>query len=501
MSSSNPSGKSQRDRLVEEEQMLYLVEVSDSIRFLESRLEEVAEKTDTINAVAGPVEGLLIQKLLTRVDTLEENVGRTYSHECGDNSTGSVAHIEERVQELDSSQKTLLEMINGMLEDFQATLDVVRNDIVDVNARLNFTMRAMANQASAGGAISYFRAMNMVTKEAKVTLATMHLSEDAKLRWRSRRHPSSSYEEIRTTAQVLLKLLEGTNALMEIINQKSTKSTKVDSGATHNFTTEAEAKRLNLHWEKDAGRMKDMNFAALPIIGLVKRTMIRLGGWSSLVDFVVVKMDDLDVVLGMKFLLEHPVIPMPLAKCLVITGFAPSVVQTDLRQPDGLKMISAMQLKKGLTRDEPTFMAIPFDSSKNLREIVPKDILCVLEKYRDVMPDSLPKSLPPRRMIDHEIELVLGAKPPTKNAYHMVPPELAELQKQLDELLNAGFIRPGKASYGALVLFQKKKDEILRLCIDYRALNKLTDTVKSELPRETSLRQHVSPDIERLSSS
>ncbi|KAA0062024.1 reverse transcriptase [Cucumis melo var. makuwa] len=103
----------------------------------------------------------------------------------------------------------------------------------------------------------------------------------------------------------------------------------------------------------------------------------------------------------------------------------------------------------------------------------------------------------------------------------MVPPVLAELRKQLDELLNAWFIRPVKASYGASVLFQKKKDESLRLCIDYRTLNKLTtcnkyplpiitdfliaymgqsifrnwtcgrDTTKSELPRETSLRQPV----------
>ncbi|KAA0060753.1 uncharacterized protein E5676_scaffold451G00450 [Cucumis melo var. makuwa] len=54
------------------------------------------------------------------------------------------------------------------------------------------------------------------------------------------------------------------------INQKPTKSTMVDSDATHNFITEAEAKRLNLRWEKDAGRMKVVNSAALPIIGLVK---------------------------------------------------------------------------------------------------------------------------------------------------------------------------------------------------------------------------------------
>ncbi|KAA0064071.1 uncharacterized protein E6C27_scaffold99G00790 [Cucumis melo var. makuwa] len=233
--------------------------------------------------------------------------------------------------------------------------------------------------------------------------------------------------------------------------------------------------------------MKAVNSAALPIIGLVKRTMIRLGGWSGLVDFVVVKMDDFDVVLGMEFLLEHQVIPIPLAKCLVITGPTPSVVQTDLRQPDGLKMISAMQLKKGLSRDEPTFMAIPLNSSENSGKTVPEEIMRVLEKYRDVMPDSLPKPLPPRRMIDHEIELVSGAKLPAKNAYRMAPPELAELRKQLDELLNAGFIRPTKASYRASVLFQKKKDGSLRLCINYRALNKLTVCNKYPLPIITDL--------------
>ncbi|KAA0025807.1 reverse transcriptase [Cucumis melo var. makuwa] len=178
-------------------------------------------------------------------------------------------------------------------------------------------------------------------------------------------------------------------------------------------------------------------------------------------------MDNFDVVLEMEFLLEHQVIPMPLAKCLVITGSTPLIVQTDLRQLDGLKMISVMQLKKGLSRDEPTFMAIPLNSSQNSRETDPKEIMRVLEKYRDVMLDSLPKSLPPQRMIDHEIELVPGAKPPAKNAYR--------------------FIKPAKAPYGAPVLFQKKKDGSLRLCIDYRILNKLTVRNKYPFPIITYL--------------
>ncbi|TYK18537.1 uncharacterized protein E5676_scaffold119G00360 [Cucumis melo var. makuwa] len=124
------------------------------------------------------------------------------------------------------------------------------------------------------------------------------------------------------------------------INQKQTKSTMIDSGATHNFITEEEAKCLRLRWEKDSGRMKAVNSVALPIVGLVKRTTIKLRGWKGLVDFVVIKMDDFDVVLGMEFLIEHQVIPMPLAKCLVITGSFPTVVQADIHQPNRFKMIS-----------------------------------------------------------------------------------------------------------------------------------------------------------------
>ncbi|KAJ7961417.1 Retrotransposon protein, putative, Ty3-gypsy subclass [Quillaja saponaria] len=56
----------------------------------------------------------------------------------------------------------------------------------------------------------------------------------------------------------------------------------------------------------------------------------------------------------------------------------------------------------------------------------------------------------------------------------MAPPELAELRKQLNELLESGFIRPSKAPFGAPVLFQKKQDGSLRMCVDYRALNKVT---------------------------
>ena len=204
-------------------------------------------------------------------------------------------------------------------------------------------------------------------------------------------------------------------------------------------------------------------------------------------DFVIVKMDDFDVVLGMEFLLEHKVIPMPLANCLVIIGSTPTVVQTSIKQPDGIKMILALQLKHGLARNEPTFMAIPVVETEGTIELVPVEIQRVLEEYREVILESLPKTLPPCQGIDHEIELIPGSKPPAKNAYRMTSPELAELRKQLDELLTAGFIRPTKAPCRAPLLFQKKKDWSLRLCIDYRAVNKITVRNKYPLPIITDL--------------
>ena len=72
------------------------------------------------------------------------------------------------------------------------------------------------------------------------------------------------------------------------------------------------------------------------------------------------------------------------------------------------------------------------------------------------------------------MDLVPVTKPPARAPYRMSQPELAELRKKLKELLDAGLLQPAKSPYGAPVLFQKKQDGSLRMCVDYRALNKVT---------------------------
>jgi hypothetical protein len=90
--------------------------------------------------------------------------------------------------------------------------------------------------------------------------------------------------------------------------------------------------------------------------------------------------------------------------------------------------------------------------------------------------------MPPDRDIEFIIELQPGTTPISKRPYHMPPNELAELKIQLQDLLDKGFIRPSASPWGCPALFVKKKDNSLRLCVDYRPLNVVTIKNKCPLP-------------------
>ena len=110
------------------------------------------------------------------------------------------------------------------------------------------------------------------------------------------------------------------------------------------------------------------------------------------------------------------------------------------------------------------------------------DLLRVVCEYVDVFPDELPV-LPPQRVVDFGIELHLGTSPISITPHRMAPIELQELRVQLQELLDEGFIRPCTSPWGAPVLFVKKKDKTLQLCIDYLQLNEVMIKNQYPLPR------------------
>jgi hypothetical protein len=114
--------------------------------------------------------------------------------------------------------------------------------------------------------------------------------------------------------------------------------------------------------------------------------------------------------------------------------------------------------------------------------IIPEiqDILIVCE-FPDVFPEDLP-GLPPGRDVEFVIELKPGTAPISRTLYRMPPNELAELKSQLQDFLEKGFIRPSSSPWGCPTTFVKK-DQTLRMCMDYRPLNEVTIKNKYPLPR------------------
>jgi len=105
----------------------------------------------------------------------------------------------------------------------------------------------------------------------------------------------------------------------------------------------------------------------------------------------------------------------------------------------------------------------------------------IVREFPDVFPDDLP-GLPTDRDVEFVIEQKPGTAPVSRRAYRMPPKELAELKIQLQELLDKGYVRPSSSPWGCPAIFVKKKDKTLRLCVDYRSLNKVTIKNKYRLP-------------------
>jgi hypothetical protein len=98
---------------------------------------------------------------------------------------------------------------------------------------------------------------------------------------------------------------------------------------------------------------------------------------------------------------------------------------------------------------EPTLHTLKVESPEQIP---------VVKEYPDVFPEELP-SLPPNRDIEFAIDLALATAPIVKRPYRMATPELKELNKQLNELEQKGYVRPSSSPWVAPALFVEKKDK------------------------------------------
>ncbi|GJP56891.1 hypothetical protein CLOM_g15949 [Closterium sp. NIES-68] len=143
------------------------------------------------------------------------------------------------------------------------------------------------------------------------------------------------------------------------------------------------------------------------------------------------------------------------------------------------------RFEKDVKRSDTGFLAIAteVEIDREKTSEPPGKIKELLTEFQDILPDDLPNELPPYRTHQHEIVEEPDSKPTFRAPYRLSPTELTDMKKQIEYLLAKGLIRPSTSAYGAPVLFTSKLDGSLRMCIDYRALNKQTIKNKYPIPR------------------
>ncbi|XP_021306275.1 uncharacterized protein LOC110431495 [Sorghum bicolor] len=122
-------------------------------------------------------------------------------------------------------------------------------------------------------------------------------------------------------------------------------------------------------------------------------------------------------------------------------------------------------------------------STNDLPSSLPSAVLDLLQDFEDVFPDEVPAGLPPLRGIEHQIDLVPGASLPNRPAYRANPEETKEIQRQVKELLDKGYVRESLSPCAVPVLLVPKKDGSWRMCVDCRAINAITVRYRHPIPR------------------
>ncbi|XP_073035216.1 uncharacterized protein [Primulina eburnea] len=260
----------------------------------------------------------------------------------------------------------------------------------------------------------------------------------------------------------------------------------IDTGASHTFIS----KRFVVEHHMRSSPLSMPLSVSTPsgvdisVVSMISDGIISYEGYELRSDMIILEMTDFDCIVGINVLKRY---------CATVDCYQRVVYfYTDEKKRwtfygkgsrPRVPLVSAIRMSRLLEHGHEGYLIYALDVTEK-KEVGIEEIPIVVE-FADVFPYEIP-GFPPAREVEFGIELMPGTSPISRTPYRMAPAELRELKAQLQDLLDKGYIRPSVSPWGAPVLFVRKKDGTMRLCIDYRQLNKIR--VREEDIQKTAFR-------------
>lgn len=156
--------------------------------------------------------------------------------------------------------------------------------------------------------------------------------------------------------------------------------------------------------------------------GIAKEVPVKLDPYEGNFNLRVVIIDDFELIVVLEFMRQTNTMFVPYADMLMMmgkNGAKPCIILCMLVKM-AVENISALQLKKGVKRHEPTFLVTLCNKYiERSSGPIPAPVKELLLEFADIMPQDMPTCLPPKRIVNHKIELVPGVKPPARAPYRI----------------------------------------------------------------------------------
>ncbi|MCO5604727.1 hypothetical protein L7F22_058897 [Adiantum nelumboides] len=272
-----------------------------------------------------------------------------------------------------------------------------------------------------------------------------------------------------------------------------------DPGSTHNFISLELATKLGVQDFEMGDAMKadgafiNQEVSITPLIGKLR---LHIQGYVDKEDFFISPLKHEDVILGAPWF-DRLAASIKFPERKISFKFREKDMYINAQESgSSIPLVNDQAFDKSIKSSISAYMIFVKDSLNGVDVTqvnengmqVDLELSNFLNQFQDVFIEDIPRELPPKRGDDdHMIELIPGSSPPNKPPYRVSQAQQEEIMRQVNELVEKGMVRPSSSPFCSPVLLVQKKDGTYRMCVDYRALNRITIKNRFPVPRVEDL--------------